>query len=83
MSGSTLRSFRHTATVVTLKIMSGLSEVLGEVDKEEAVVVKQRDTEKKKARSDKARLKALEAKIDEVNGRKEALEGFLQETFDS
>lgn len=61
-SSSTFRSFRHTSTFIVLNIIEGLAALCVDKHKSVEVARKQRDTEKKKPRVDKGRLKALEEK---------------------
>lgn len=71
MSSSSIRSFRHTATVMALWTITSVSSVSEQAKKDLNSVVKQRDTEKKKGnRNDKARLKELEGKVLEARENK-------------
>ncbi|ETS59677.1 hypothetical protein PaG_06609 [Moesziomyces aphidis] len=83
MSSSSLRSFRHTATVIALWTISALSEVGAQATKDLATATKQRDAEKKKARTDKSRLKDLESKLVESRKLKARLEEYINEFINS
>nr|WJN25054.1 sister chromatid cohesion subunit [Moesziomyces parantarcticus] len=83
MSSSSLRSFRHTATVIALWTISALSEVGAQASKDLATATKQRDAEKKKARSDKSRLKDLESKLVESRKLKARLDEYINEFINS
>nr|WJN25059.1 sister chromatid cohesion subunit [Sporisorium sorghi] len=83
MSSSSLRSFRHTATVVALWTISALNEVNAQATKDLSTATKQRDAEKKKARSDKSRLKELESKVLESRKLRAKLEEYVNEFINS
>lgn len=63
LSSSTLRSLRHTATFVALTSVTQFNKLSREQSKELAVLTRQRDTEKKKSRQDKARVRDLEEQV--------------------
>ncbi|KAF8270027.1 hypothetical protein EI94DRAFT_1723662 [Lactarius quietus] len=88
MSSSQLRSFRHTATVVALEILTALCDVAASVDKEAGVLDRQRAGEKKRKAGNKtktvtSREKELETRATEVRERKSKLAEFLKELVDS
>ncbi|KAJ9480177.1 Cohesin subunit SCC3 [Pseudozyma hubeiensis] len=83
MSSSSLRSFRHTATVVALWTISALNEVTAQATKDLSTATKQRDAEKKKARADKSRLKNLETNVLHSRKLKARLEGYINEFINS
>ncbi|KAH9974267.1 hypothetical protein BGW80DRAFT_1436857 [Lactifluus volemus] len=88
MSSSQLRSFRHTATVVALEILTALCDVAAAVEKEADVLDRQRAAEKKRKAGNKTktttgREKELEGKATEVRERKASLAEFLKELVDS
>ena len=85
MSSSQLRSFRHTATVVAMDILTALSDVAASVEKESEVLSRQKEGERrrKKGRGEPAtaREKELESKADEVRERRTKLKEHLNEFF--
>ncbi len=83
MSSSSLRSFRHTATVVALWTISAFNEVGAQATKDLSTATKQRDAEKKKARADKSRLKDLESKVVESRKLKARIEEYINEFINS
>ncbi|KAI0299424.1 hypothetical protein B0F90DRAFT_1728578 [Multifurca ochricompacta] len=88
MSSSQLRSFRHTATVVALEILTALCDVAAAVDKEADVLDRQKAGERKRKAGNKtkaitSREKELEGKAVEVRERKASLADFLKELVDS
>ncbi|KAH9996308.1 hypothetical protein BJV77DRAFT_175068 [Russula vinacea] len=88
MSSSQLRSFRHTATVVALEILTALCDVAAVVDKEADVLNRQKAAERKRKAGNKTktvtgREKELESKAAEVRQRKTSLAEFLKELVDS
>lgn len=82
MSSSPVRAFRHTATVVSLTIVSEFALLLNEIVKELASVSRQVATEKGASRKDKGRIKEWERKQKLVHERKETIETFVSELFD-
>jgi cohesin complex subunit SA-1/2 len=87
MSSSQLRSFRHTATVVALEILTALCDVAAAVDKEADVLDRQKAGERKRKAGNKTkavtgREKELEDKATEVRQRKVSLAEFLKELVD-
>lgn len=87
MSSSQLRSFRHTATVVALEILTALCDVAAAVDKEAGVLNRQKAGERKRKAGNKTktvtgREKELESKAAEVRQRKASLAEFLKELVD-
>lgn len=48
MSSSQIRSFRHTATVFALEILTALADVTASVEKQEELVSRQRQGDKKR-----------------------------------
>ncbi|SPO27175.1 related to Nuclear cohesin complex subunit [Ustilago trichophora] len=83
MSSSSLRSFRHTATVIALWTISAFNEVNAQATKDLSTATKQRDAEKKKARADKSRLKDLESKVVESRKLKARIEEYINEFINS
>ncbi|KAN0066163.1 cohesin complex subunit [Thecaphora frezii] len=83
MSSSSLRYFRHTATVVALWTITAINEVNALATKDLATATKQRDAERKKARGDKSRLKELETKVEEAKRLKKKLDDYVDEFMNS
>lgn len=83
LSSSKIRSFRHTSTVISLAIVSALAEVSVAVDKEFGLASRAKEAEEKKGRKDKSRLKDLDKNVNEVHERKDKVEVFMEEWFDS
>ncbi|KAI9785353.1 MAG: hypothetical protein M1839_000371 [Geoglossum umbratile] len=83
MSSSAIRPFRHTATVVSLAAVSTLCEVACELAESAAKTLRQLESEKKKARVNKDRVRALQGKVDEGDQKKEAVEGIIKDIFDT
>ena len=79
MSSSSLRSFRHTATVIALWTISAINEVSAQATKDLATATRQRDAEKKKARADKSRLQELERKVQDARRLKASLDEYINE----
>ncbi|KAG4304724.1 hypothetical protein PORY_001777 [Pneumocystis oryctolagi] len=83
MSSSTFRSFRHTSTIVSLAIVSSLCDILGGLNKEEQVVTKQYEAEKKKKSVNDERVKMIKAKRSSLEQQIEFLNTVINDFFDS
>ena len=70
MSSSTLRPFRHTATVIAFTIGNMLCTVAADIADNAAMTMRQKEGEQKKKGVNKERVKALEAKIAEEGRRR-------------
>ncbi|KAH7106865.1 hypothetical protein BKA62DRAFT_631828 [Auriculariales sp. MPI-PUGE-AT-0066] len=80
MASASLRSFRHTATVVALELQTALSEVASAADKEAETLVRQRDTEKKKKTGrSAAREKELEQKSKKANETRAKIKALMKD----
>lgn len=85
MSTSPLRPIRHTSTYITLKINSALCDVGASISKDLSLKQRQKDAEAKKAgpsAAAKKRVADAEAKVQEVQEKKNTMEEFMQEIFD-
>jgi cohesin complex subunit SA-1/2 len=84
LSGSQIRSFRHTATVVALDIETALCQAAANVDKELQAVSRQRDAERgKKNNKSKARENEMDNKTKEINERRNKLKEYLKDIFNA
>lgn len=83
MSTAANRPFRHTATVVSLTVVTVLSEVCRDVANEAAKDVRQAETERKKSAANKKRVKEIEQKAEAARHRQDFLEGMLKDWFDT
>jgi cohesin complex subunit SA-1/2 len=83
MSSSGIRPFRHTATVISLAVASALCEAMKDVVENTATTMRQKEGEQKKKSVNKARVAALQAKIKEDQKRKELVEKWLKDIFDT
>lgn len=84
LSGSQIRSFRHTATVVALNLETALCQVGAAVDKELKILSRQKEAERaKKAGRNKAREQELDAKTREVNTRRAKIKEYLKDMFNA
>jgi cohesin complex subunit SA-1/2 len=85
MSSSQLRSFRHTATVVAMDIITALSDVAAVVEKEAEVLSRQKEGERKRRKGRgqpaTAREKELESKAEEVRDHRAKIKEHLNEFF--
>ncbi|CAD6887518.1 unnamed protein product [Tilletia laevis] len=83
MSSSSLRAFRHTATLFALFLISSLNDVLVQLRNTQAAAVRQRDAERKKGRSDKARLREMEKKVQEQKDFEAIVKSHKEDVFSS
>ncbi|KAI9250834.1 hypothetical protein EDC94DRAFT_310101 [Helicostylum pulchrum] len=81
MSSSVYRPFRHTATLVGLKIISALCDVGEKLRDELAVANRQLNNEKKKADKSNNKLRGLKQKSTTAQTKCKDLEEFLTEFF--
>ncbi|USW50051.1 Putative armadillo-like helical, stromalin conservative domain, cohesin subunit Scc3/SA [Septoria linicola] len=82
MSSASDRSFRHTATVVSLNVVTAMCEIARDLAKQAPTLQRQADAEKKKARVNKARVKDIEEKAKQANLDLEYMEALLKDWFD-
>jgi len=86
MSSSPLRPIRHTSTYIALKIVTELCVQAGDISKELNLKQRQKDMEAKKGGVGPAfqkKMKDAEAKVKEVQGKKERLEEIMRDSFDT
>ncbi|BGP05787.1 cohesin complex subunit [Rhodotorula toruloides] len=83
LSSSQIRAFRHTATVIVLLSVNGLSTLHVDARKQHAQRVRAKEAEEKKSRKDKARLKDMEKQVTEAHERLEMVEQFMEESYTS
>ncbi|KAK5122134.1 hypothetical protein LTR85_004380 [Meristemomyces frigidus] len=82
MSSAPNRSFRHTATVVSLTIVTALCHAARENAESIANFQRQAETERKKASVNKARVKQIEMSAREKTEALEIIEPLLKDWFD-
>ena len=83
MSSSTLRPFRHTATVIALTIGNTLCTVAADIAENTAKTMRQKEGEQKKKSVNKERIKALEAKIAEGDRRRTQVLDSMKDLLDA
>ncbi|KAK5331906.1 cohesin complex subunit [Exophiala xenobiotica] len=83
MSGANYKSFRHTATIISLSMSTALCEVAKELQETMATLKAQMDAEKKKRSVNKARLKTIENNQKDAERRLEAIDAQLRDAFDT
>lgn len=83
MSSSAIRPFRHTATVISLSVLSCLCDVAAELIHSLATTRRQLEAEEKKARVNKGRVGALEESASEKSQKNEVVEGVIKDIFDT
>ncbi|KAK7021888.1 cohesin complex subunit [Paramarasmius palmivorus] len=87
MSSSQIRSIRHTATVFALEVESALCEVAKQVEKNVELAARQREGEKKRAKSGttpstKGKEKEMDARLRGLKANQAKLEEFIKEFID-
>ena len=83
MSSASDRSFRHTATVLALSVVTALCEISSELAQQLPNFQRQVAAEKKKARVNEKRVKDIEEKVKQANLDLEYLEALLKDWFDT
>ena len=83
MSSSSLRPFRHTATVIALACTTGLCEAVKELSDNTAATTKLLEKEQKAKKPAEARIAAFEKKIAEGKEHRQMSEDTIQEFWDT
>ena len=83
MSSSSIRPFRHTATVISLAIGSALCHVANELTEHTAKTIRQKEGEQKKKSVNKGRVKELESKIADGERKRGQVVESVQAVFDT
>ena len=83
MSSSTLRPFRHTATVIALTIGNTLCTVAADIAENTARTMRQKEGEQKKKSLNKERVKALETKVAEGERRRAQVLDSMKDLLDA
>lgn len=82
MASAANRAFRHTSTIASLAVISGLCIVAAETAKQAADLQRQADVERRKPKPNTGRIQHVQDLADEKISVKEFLEGQIQEWFD-
>lgn len=83
MSGAGYRSFRHTATVISLAMTTALCEVAQDIQESMTTTTTQLETEKKKKKVNKGRLSNVESSLKSDEKKLEAVDEQLRDAFDT
>ena len=83
MSSSTIRPFRHTATVISLAMGSALCSVANDLAENTAKTTRQKEGEQKKKSANTERIKALESKIADEGRKRASVIEIIQQLFDA
>jgi cohesin complex subunit SA-1/2 len=81
MSTSTLRQFRHTATVIELDLMTQMSIAAADIRKTNGTTNRQLEAEGSKSVRNEARIQSLDQKLKEGEERREAIEEVIKDMF--
>ncbi|KIW33864.1 uncharacterized protein PV07_00680 [Cladophialophora immunda] len=83
MSGANYKSFRHTATIISLAMSTALCEVAKELQDIMATSKAQLDAEKKKKNPNKGRIKTIEESQRAAEIKLDAIDTQLRDAFDT
>lgn len=83
MTDSTIRPFRHTATVIALAIGSTICSLTAEIANDTAKIARQKENEQKKKGVNKERVRGLEARIVEGEEKQAAAQRQAEGLFDA
>lgn len=83
LSTAQCRPFRHTATLISLALMTALCDIAREVTTTVSTSRKQLENEKKKKSVNKGRVGAIQTAIQEGEKKLEAVDNFLKDGFDT
>ncbi|OJD19494.1 hypothetical protein AJ78_00563 [Emergomyces pasteurianus Ep9510] len=83
MSSAPIRPFRHTATAISLAVVTTLCDVAREVSLTISNTRKQLETERKKKSVNKGRADAMQSKVQEGVKKLEVLDGWLHDAFNT
>ena len=83
MSSCSIRPFRHTATVMSLAIGIALCDIMKDIVENTAVTMRQKESEQKKKAVNKGRVADLQDKVERNEEKKELVEGWLKDVFDT
>lgn len=83
MSSSTLRGFRHTATVIALHVVTCLCDIDQQADTETIQYTKQKENEEKKKRANTERIADLDHKLATLRENRDRIATYLTEIFDA
>jgi cohesin complex subunit SA-1/2 len=81
MSSSTLRQFRHTATIVALEFVTCLAHIAAEARKANSTKNRQLEAEQKKAKRNEGRIASLIEKIKDGEEKREVVENVIKDIF--
>ena len=83
MSSASIRPFRHTATIISLAMMTTLCHLAREVSSTLSNTRKQMESEKKKKSVNRGRVSAMQDKVQEHEKRLETIDEALRDSFDT
>lgn len=83
MSSSSIRPFRHTATVIILAMQSALCTVYSELAKSNANTMRQKEGEQKKKKVNKQRVADLQKKVAEGERKSGLVDTMLENIFNA
>ncbi|KAL8671901.1 MAG: hypothetical protein Q9168_003612 [Polycauliona sp. 1 TL-2023] len=83
MSSASMRPFRHTATVISLAMESGLCSVYSSLADNTAKTVRQKEGEQKKKTVNKERIASLQKKAAEDERKSTMVDGMMENIFNA
>lgn len=82
MTSAASRSIRHTSTLASLGVLTALCDVAKELKEKSSSSSRQAESERKKSRVNKDRVKQLQLKAKEASQQHEFVESLLKDWFD-
>ena len=83
MSSSTIRPFRHTATVILIAIATSMCNIMKDIANHTATTTRQKESEEKRKTVNEGRVAALNEKIAENETKREGAQGWMLDIFDT
>jgi cohesin complex subunit SA-1/2 len=83
MTSSKLRSFRHTATVISLTMLNGLCDAAKALNETTAQMRRQLETERKRKGANTGRLSTFKRNVEEGEAKSELARGTIKDLFDT
>lgn len=83
MTSATNRPLRHTFTIAALGVTSGLCNIASDIAESTAKMMRQKETEAKKARANKSRLATIDQEVEELNQKLEHIKAMITDWFDT
>ena len=83
MSSSTIRPFRHTATIILIAIATSMCKIIKDIANQTATTTRQKESEEKRKSVNKGRVAALKEKIEDNETKRQGAQGWMLDIFDT